>query len=39
MTTKEVQAVDEDEKVKMVCEVNNVYATSRARDTLAQLSI
>ena len=28
-----LQSVDEDEKVKMVCEVNNVYITSRARDT------
>lgn len=28
-----LQSVDEDEKVKMVCEVNNAYVTSRARDT------
>ena len=28
-----LQSIDEDEKVKMVCEVNNVYVTSRARDT------
>ena len=28
-----LQSVDEDEKVKMICEVNNVYTTSRARDT------
>lgn len=28
-----LQSIDEDEKVKMVCEVNNAYVTSRARDT------
>ena len=28
-----LQSIDEDEKVKMVCEVNNVYVTSKARDT------
>ena len=30
MTTKVVQVLENDEKVKMVCEVNNVYVTSRA---------
>ena len=28
-----VESVDEDEKVKGICEVNNVYTTSKARDT------
>lgn len=28
-----LQPVDEDEKVKMVCDTNNVRLTSRARDT------
>ena len=28
-----LQSIDEDEKIKMICEVNNVYVTSRARDT------
>jgi len=28
-----LQNVDEDEKIKKVCEVNNVYGTSKARET------
>jgi len=28
-----LQNVDEDEKIKKVCEVNNVYGTLKARET------
>ena len=28
-----IQSIDDDEKVKMICEINNVYTKSRARDT------
>lgn len=28
-----IQSVDEDEKVKRVCDINNTYVTSRARNT------